>query len=70
MGEWNNSSFKFKDLTVYKKAFGLSMEIFNVTKKFPSEEKYVFPVKLGDLLVLFVHQLEKVIEKEDMKHIL
>jgi len=40
MSDGNNSSFKFKDLTVYKKAFGLSMEIFKVTKKFPSEEKY------------------------------
>jgi hypothetical protein len=25
----------FKDLTVYKKAFTLAMEIFEVTKKFP-----------------------------------
>ena len=30
----------FRDLTVYKKAFGLAMEIFELTKKFPSEEKY------------------------------
>jgi four helix bundle protein len=30
----------FKDLTVYKKAFALSMQIFEVSKKFPSEEKY------------------------------
>ena len=30
----------FKDLTVYKKAFSLAMEIFEITKKFPSEEKY------------------------------
>jgi len=40
MSENKNSSFKFKDLTVYKKAFGLSMEIFEATKKFPSDEKY------------------------------
>jgi four helix bundle protein len=33
-----NSSFK--DLTVYKKAFMLAMEIFNITKSFPKEEKY------------------------------
>lgn len=32
--------FKFKELTVYKKAFSLSMEIFHATKEFPSEEKY------------------------------
>ncbi len=30
----------FRDLTVYKKAFKLSMEIFEITKKFPNEEKY------------------------------
>ena len=30
----------FRDLTVYKKAFALAMEIFQVSKKFPSEEKY------------------------------
>ena len=32
--------FKFKELTVYKKAFALAMEIFDVSKKFPPEEKY------------------------------
>ena len=30
----------FRDLTVYKKAFKLAMDIFRETKKFPSEEKY------------------------------
>jgi four helix bundle protein len=30
----------FRGLTVYKKAFSLAMEIFEMTKKFPSEEKY------------------------------
>ncbi|MFN8287743.1 MAG: four helix bundle protein [Chitinophagales bacterium] len=30
----------FKDLTVYKKAFSLSMEIFKISKRFPAEEKY------------------------------
>ncbi|MCK4630403.1 MAG: four helix bundle protein [Bacteroidales bacterium] len=30
----------FRDLTVYKKAYTLAMEIFEITKKFPSEEKY------------------------------
>src|SRR5437868_3342590 len=32
--------FKFKELTVYKKAFVLAMEIFELSKKFPPEEKY------------------------------
>jgi len=30
----------FRDLTVYKKAFSLAMDIFDVTKTFPSEEKF------------------------------
>jgi four helix bundle protein len=30
----------FRDLTAYKKAFALAMEIFALSKKFPSEEKY------------------------------
>ncbi|MDQ2658008.1 MAG: four helix bundle protein, partial [Bacteroidota bacterium] len=30
----------FRNLTVYKKAFALAMEVFEITKKFPKEEKY------------------------------
>ena len=30
----------FKDLIVYKKAYKLSMEIFEISKSFPKEEKY------------------------------
>ena len=30
----------FKDLAVYKKAFKLSMDIFDMTKKFPKDEVY------------------------------
>lgn len=30
----------FRDLIAYKKAFSLSMEIFELTKKFPKEETY------------------------------
>lgn len=30
----------FRDLTVYKKAFELAMEIFQVSKEFPKEERY------------------------------
>ena len=29
-----------KETTVYKKAFACAMEIFEITKKFPTEEKY------------------------------
>jgi four helix bundle protein len=30
----------FRDLTAYKEAFSLAMEIFVITKKFPEEEKF------------------------------
>ena len=30
----------FKDLLVYKKAFELAMEIFEISKRFPKDEKY------------------------------
>lgn len=30
----------FRDLTIYKKAFALAMEIFELTKLFPKEEMY------------------------------
>jgi four helix bundle protein len=33
-----NSSFR--ELTVYKKAFAIAMEIFELTKEFPKEERY------------------------------
>ncbi|MCH7657020.1 MAG: four helix bundle protein [Bacteroidetes bacterium] len=30
----------FRDLTVFKKAFALSMDVFNIINKFPSKEKF------------------------------
>ncbi|MEX2230814.1 MAG: four helix bundle protein [Cyclobacteriaceae bacterium] len=30
----------FRSLTAYKKAFALAMEIFQISKKFPKEERY------------------------------
>lgn len=36
----NVSNQSFRDLTIYKKAFELAMEIFEVTKGFPKEERY------------------------------
>ena len=30
----------FRDLTVYKKAFALAMDIFEISKSFPKEERY------------------------------
>lgn len=34
------SVYNFKDTTIYKKAFALAMEIFEISKPFPKEEKY------------------------------
>jgi four helix bundle protein len=34
------SNQSFRSLTVYKKAFALAMEIFEVSKAFPKEERY------------------------------
>jgi four helix bundle protein len=30
----------FRELTVFKKAFSLAMEIFEISKRFPHEERY------------------------------
>lgn len=30
----------FRDLIVYKKTFDLAMRVFEITKKFPPEEKF------------------------------
>jgi four helix bundle protein len=30
----------FRDLIVYQKSYTLAMEIFEITRKFPKEEKY------------------------------
>lgn len=34
-----------KDLRVYQMAYALAMEIFELSKGFPIEERYVYPVK-------------------------
>lgn len=33
-------NISFRDLTVYKKSFSLAMEIFDMSKSFPCEERY------------------------------
>ena len=47
VGSWQNENkqtklviMDFRDLLVYKKAFQLDMEIFEISKKFPKEETY------------------------------
>ncbi len=36
----NNRSMDFKELLAYQKAFDLAMQIFEVSKTFPKEERY------------------------------
>ncbi|HPC35533.1 MAG TPA: four helix bundle protein [Candidatus Marinimicrobia bacterium] len=36
----NNNENSFRDLLAYKKSFELAMEIFQISKDFPVEEKY------------------------------
>ena len=41
MGAERKKSIRhFRDLDVYKRAFDAAMEIFEITKRFPAEEKY------------------------------
>lgn len=40
IGNMQAKNQSFRDLTVYKKAFALAMNIFDVTKEFPKEERY------------------------------
>lgn len=39
----------YKKLTAFKKAYELSMEIFEVSKKFPKEETYSLTDQIEDL---------------------
>ncbi len=34
------NTFNFKESTIYKKSFSLAMEIFELSKSFPKEEKF------------------------------
>ena len=34
------STYNFKETAVYKKSFALAMEIFEISKSFPKEEKF------------------------------
>ena len=40
-----------KELNVYKKAYRLSMLVFEISKKFPSDERYVLTVQSIILLL-------------------
>jgi hypothetical protein len=47
----------FRDLTVYKKAFTQAMEIYQLSRKFPQEERYSLTV--GKLLNHMIENPEK-----------
>jgi hypothetical protein len=51
----------YKELLAYQKAFKLAMEIYDLSKKFPVEEKY----SLTDQIEAFVQIWQRLIEKED-----
>ncbi len=36
----------FRDLTVYKKSFAFAMEVFEISKTFPYEEKYELTIQV------------------------
>ena len=58
----------FRNLAAYKKAFALAMEIFDLSKKFPAEEKYsLLPTRSDGLRDLFVHASARLTEREDME---
>ena len=46
----------FRDLIVYQKAYKLAMELFEISKGFPKEEKYFHPVKYfsGVLIIRYL----------------
>ncbi|HJZ66645.1 MAG TPA: four helix bundle protein [Blastocatellia bacterium] len=43
-----------KDLEVYKKAYRLAMDIFEISKRFPPEERFALTGRYADLRVLCV----------------
>ncbi len=46
--DWGRGDMKIesaKDLRVYQKAYALATELFELSKEFPNEERYVYPVK-------------------------
>ena len=47
---------KFTDLLAYKKAFQLAMEIFEITKTFPKEERYALTDQIRRSSRSRVHQ--------------
>ena len=60
----------FKDLLAYKKAFILTMEIYDLTKNFLRRNFIHLQIRSGNPLVLFVQILLKDTENGNTRHIL
>lgn len=60
----------FKDLAVYQKAYKLAMDIMEVSKKFPPEEKFSLTGQIRRSSRSVVLILRRVIAKEDIRRIL
>ena len=58
-----------KDLRVYKLAYQLAMEVFELTKKFPSEEKYALTSQIRRSSRSFCLNLREAWQSGDMKRI-
>jgi hypothetical protein len=42
--------YAYRDLIILEKSYSLAMEIFEITKTFPEEERYSLMLKVGSLL--------------------
>ncbi len=54
----------FKTLLAYQKGFALAMEIFEVSKTFPKEERYSLTVKYDGPHAVYLQILQNLIEKD------
>jgi four helix bundle protein len=59
-----------KDLIVYQKAYALAMDIFQLTKRFPAEEKYALVDQIRRSSRSVCANLREVWAKRNMRHTL
>ncbi len=60
----------FKELIAYKKAFELAMEIFEISKSFPTEEKYALTDQIRRSSRSVCSNIAEAYRKRDMLPIL
>ena len=61
---------RFQDLLAYKKSFELAMEIYSISIRFPSEEKYSLTDQIRRSSRSVSSNIAEATRKEDMKSIL